>query len=101
LQEREQSSHLEEEPALEKEPALETVLKGQAVELWWDSQSERVWIVADESDARRVMLLEGVGRGSVYCPSEARRLLTIRDPETVREVHRWKRRFDGTVGKVS
>ena len=74
---------------------LEAVLKGFAVELWSD-RSGRLFIVADEEDANRLMA-DGVGRGEIYTAAEARQVVQISDPGTVAEVHEWKRRFDGVI----
>ena len=75
---------------------LEDVLKGLGIELWCDAQSERFWLVADEADAQRL----GESRGSVYTASEVRMVIGISDPETVAEIHRWKRTFDGIIREV-
>ena len=75
----------------EPEP-LEGVLKGLAVELWGD-RAGRLFIVADEEDARRL----GEPRGSVYTADELRRVVLIGDPATVLEIHEWKRRFDARL----
>ena len=76
-----------------KPEPLEMVLKGRAIELWSDRLGERLWIVADESDAR----LLGEPRGEVYTLPEMRRVIQIDDPEIVLEIHRWKQRFDGKL----
>jgi hypothetical protein len=70
---------------------LERVLNGRAIELWSDSPGERFWLVADEADAVRL----GEPRGTVYTAAEARRVIEVRDPADVAEIHEWKRRFDG------
>ena len=75
---------------------LEAVLKGQAIELWSDALGERFWLVADEDDA--ALLAEP--RGAIYTAVEARRVVQITDPATVREVHEWKRRFDASIRDV-
>ncbi len=79
-----------------KEPiqpeSLEDVLKGLAIELWSDAAGA-LFIVADEDDARRL----GEPRGIVYTKAEMRRVVEIRDPATVLEIHEWKRRFNGRV----
>lgn len=72
---------------------LETVLQGNAIELWSDTLGERFWLVADETDAVRL----GEPRGAIFTAAEARRLVQIADPIVVAEVHRWKRRFNATV----
>lgn len=71
---------------------LEAVLKGQAVELYW-TEGDRLFIVADEDDAR----LLGQPRGVIYTAAEARWIVQITDPSVVAEVHRWKRKFNATV----
>ena len=72
---------------------LESVLKGRAIELWSDALGERFWLVADEEDAATL----GEVRGTVYTAAEARRVVQIRDPASVAEIHNWKRRFDGVI----
>ena len=71
---------------------LEDVLKGLAIELWSDAAG-RLFIVADEDDARRL----GEPRGTVYTATEMRRVAQIGDPATVLEIHEWKRVFNGRV----
>ncbi len=75
----------------EPEP-LEGVLKGLAIELWSD-RAGRLFIVADEEDARRL----GEPRGTVYTADELRRVFQIGDPAIVLEIHEWKRRFDARL----
>lgn len=72
--------------------SLEAVLKGQAVELYL-ADGDRLFIVADEEDAR--LLVES--RGAIYTSAEVRLVIQIGDPSTVAEVHRWKRQFDATL----
>jgi hypothetical protein len=71
---------------------LEDVLKGLVIELWSDATG-RLFIVADEDDARRL----GEPRGTVYTAAEMRRVVQVGDPAIVAEIHAWKRRFDGCV----
>jgi hypothetical protein len=71
---------------------LEEVLKGLAVELWSDATG-CLFIVADEEDANRL----GEPRGIVYTAAEVRRVLRIGDPAIVREIHEWKRKFNGGI----
>ena len=73
-------------------PALEGVLKGVAVELWCNS-ADQLFIVADEDDAEKL----GAPRGVVYTAAEVRRIIRISDPSTVREMHEWKRKFNGVI----
>ena len=79
-----------------KEPdhpeTLEEILKGRAVELW-SNAAGRLFIVADEDDARRL----GESRGIVYTATEVRRVVRISDPAVVLEIHEWKRTFDGRL----
>src|SRR5258708_8409129 len=77
----------------EADKPLETVLRGQALELWSDALGERFWLVADEEDA----LLLGEPRGNVYTAAEMRLVVQIRDPAVVLEIHEWKRTFNGRV----
>jgi hypothetical protein len=81
------------QPTAQRESAsLESVLKGLAVELWSDDAG-RLFVVADEDDARRL----GEPRGNVYTAAEVRRVVQIDDPDIVLEIHEWKRTFDGRV----
>src|SRR5262249_27315900 len=73
----------------------EDVLRGSAVELWSDDAGA-LFIVADEDDARRL----GEPRGSVYTADEVRRVVKIAEPEIVREIHHWKRTFNGRIREV-
>lgn len=79
-----------------KEPGqpqpLEEVLKGQAIELWSDAAG-RLFLVADEDDARRL----GEPRGTVYTAAEIRRIVRVADPAIVLEIHEWKRTFNGRL----
>jgi hypothetical protein len=50
----------------------------------------RLFLVADAADAQRLMA-EGIRRGEICDASEVRRVITLTDPETVAEVHWWKR----------
>jgi hypothetical protein len=72
--------------------ALESVLKGKAIELYL-KDGDRLFIVADEEDARLV----GESRGAIYTASEARRVVQVMDPIAVAEVHLWKREFNARV----
>ena len=81
------------QPTAQRESvSLESVLKGLAIELWSDA-ADRLFIVADEDDARRL----GEPRGSVYTAAEMRRVVQIRDPAIVLEIHEWKRTFNGRL----
>src|ERR1022692_2021624 len=85
------------QPTPERESvSLESVLKGLAVELWSDATG-RLFIVANEEDARRLR----EPRGIVYTAVELRRVVQIGDPAIVREIHEWKRAFDGNVREVT
>jgi hypothetical protein len=75
---------------------LEVVLPGLAVELWSD-RAGRLFLVADEADARRVMAGFGAPRGEVYTAAEARRIVAVSDPAAVAEIQEWKRQFDATL----
>ena len=86
--------------AMNREPeTLEAVLRGLAVELWSDA-SGRLFLVADEQDARLLTEGQHVPRGSIYTAAEARCIATIRDPDVVHEVASWKAAFDATVREV-
>jgi hypothetical protein len=82
-------------PESEPEP-LEAILKGEAIELW-STAAGRFFLVADEADARQAMGCFGARRGEIYTASEARRIVAVRDPAVVAEIHDWKQRFDGVV----
>ena len=71
---------------------LEAVLKGRTVELYL-IDGDKLFIVADEADAERL----GEPRGSAYTAQEARRVVALKDPGIVREVHAWKRRFNAIL----
>jgi len=86
---------LERPKELAQSAALEDVLKGLAIELWSDAAG-RLFIVADEDDARRL----GEPKGNVYTAAEMRRVVQIGDPAIVREIHEWKRKFDGRLREV-
>ena len=81
--------------------SLESVLKNRAIELWSDALGERFWLVADEADAHLVMKCYGARRGETYSASEAQRIVAVKDPAAVKEIHAWKRRFDGVVTDAS
>jgi hypothetical protein len=81
--------------------SLESVLKNQAIELWSDALGERFWLVADEADARLAMERYGARRGQTYSALEAQRIVAVKDPAAVKEIHAWKRRFDGVVRDAS
>jgi hypothetical protein len=78
------------QPANQESGTLESVLRGLAIELWSDAAGG-LFIVADEDDARRL----GEPRGKVYTAAELRRVVQIEDPAIVREIHEWKRTFNG------
>jgi len=81
----------------ESEPELlEAVLKGQAIELW-STAAGRLFLVADEADARQTMKRFGTRRGEIYTAAEARRIIAVKDPAVVAEIHDWKQRFEGVV----
>jgi hypothetical protein len=82
-------------PETEPDP-LETVLKGQAIELW-STAAGRFFLVADEADARQAVERFGSHRGEVYTAAEARRVIAVNDPAVVAEIHAWKQQFDGIV----
>ena len=76
---------------------LEASLKGRAVELWSKLAGERLFIVADEADAAKL----GEPRGTIYTAAEVRKIVSIRNPEAVAEIHRWKRMFTGRLRECS
>jgi hypothetical protein len=83
---------LERPKGMTQSTALEDILKGFAIELWSNSAG-RLFIVADEDDARRL----GEPRGNVYAAAEIRRVVQIGDPAIVLEIHEWKRMFNGRL----
>jgi hypothetical protein len=78
------------------EPPLESVIKGRVIELWSD-KAGRLFLVADQEDARLAMERYGLRRGEIYTASEARRIVAIGDPAIIAEIHQWKREFDGKI----
>ena|SRR5437879_1220155 len=72
--------------------SLQAVMKDRAIELYLVN-GDRLFIVADEEDARRL----NQPRGAVYTAGEVERVIQIGDPETVADVHRWKREFNGII----
>jgi hypothetical protein len=57
----------------------DTTLKGHAVELWCDRTGGRVFIVADEEDAREAMSRFSARRGEVWTPGEIELVSQIED----------------------
>jgi hypothetical protein len=80
-------------PEMDSPEPMESVLKGKAVELYL-ADGDRLFLVADEEDSRQL----GEPRGTVYTATEVRRVVQIGDPAIVREIHEWKRRFNGRLG---
>ncbi len=76
--------------------SLESVLKGRVVELW-SIAAGRLFLVADETDARLASEHFGARRGEIYTAVEARRIIAVDDPSAVAEIHDFKRRFDGMI----
>ena len=82
---------------LEREgESLEVVLKGQSVELW-STLAGRLFLVADEEDARLAVEEFQARPGEIYTAAEVRRIVTVTDPAAVAEIHEYKRRFDGKI----
>lgn len=79
---------------------LEAVLKNRAIELW-STVAGRMFLVADEDDARLAMERVGALRGEIYTAAEMRRIVMVNDPVSVAEIHEWKRRFGGIVRDVA
>jgi hypothetical protein len=75
---------------------LESVLKNLAIELW-STAADRLFLVADEEDARRAKEHFGARRGEIYAAAEARQIVTVNNPAVVAEIQNWKRRFDGVI----
>ena len=70
-----------------REYSLEGTLKGTAVCLALDSTGERLWIVADEEDARRL----GEPRGETFTAEEVRIIARIDDPHIVEDIRQFKK----------
>lgn len=81
---------------IESAPSLEDVLQDRAIELW-STSSGRLFLVADEEDARLAMERCRSRRGEIYTAAEMRMIIAVDDPASVAEIHDWKRRFDGAV----
>lgn len=81
---------------LESHPTLDSVLRDLVIELC-SAENGRLFLVADDIAASRVLAQLGTRRGEIYIASEIRRINAMQDPALVAEVHKWKRRFDGTV----
>lgn len=79
-----------------KTEPVESVLKDRAIELW-STAVGRLFLVADEEDARRAKESFGARRGEIYTAAEARRIIAVNDPALVAEIHDWKQRFDGAL----
>ena len=75
---------------------LEDALAGHAIELWSDALG-RLFLVADEADARAAIDRLGARRGEVYTAAEVRRIVAVNDPAVVAEIHDWKRQFNGAL----
>jgi hypothetical protein len=85
------------QPATDTQQAtLEESLRDRAIELW-STAAGRLFLVADETDARLAVERLGARRGEIYTAAEARRIVAVKDPSVVAEIHDWKRRFDGVV----
>lgn len=83
-------------PLGEPSESLQCVLKGNAVELW-STAAGRLFLVADEADAREALKRFGLRRGEIYTGIEATRIIALKDAAAAAEIHDWKRRFDGVV----
>ena len=77
---------------------LESVLKDRAIQLW-STRAGRLFLVADSEDAILAVTRLGTRRGEIYTSAEIRRIVAVRDPAVVSEIHEWKRRFDGALGE--
>jgi hypothetical protein len=83
-------------PEPDQAVSLEAVLKGRSIELW-STAAGGLFLVADEEDAHLAIERFGARRGEIYSAAEARRIVAVKDPAIVAEIHDWKRRFDGVV----
>ena len=75
---------------------LESGLEDRAIELW-STRAGRLFLVADSEDAIWAMTRLRARRGEIYTSAEIRRIVSVRDPAVVSEIHEWKRRFDCTI----
>lgn len=91
----EASAILSDAPEPKTKP-LEDVLRGRSIELW-STAAGRLFLVADEHDARLASERFGARRGEIYTVAEARRIVSVDDPSAVAEIHDWKRWFDGAI----
>src|SRR6478672_6628565 len=81
---------------INKDTSLETVLKGEAIELWMD-RAGRLFLVADELDVALVMKRDGGGCGDVYAATESRRIVRITGRKDMEQIHSWKRAFNAMI----
>ncbi len=79
---------------------LEVALKGQSVELW-STRAGRLFLVADEEDARVAIEQLQARPGEIYTAAEVRRIVAVTDPAAVAEIHDYKRRFNGKIRQSS
>jgi hypothetical protein len=70
------------------------------VSAWRVSLEGRLFLVADDEDARGAMERFGARRGEIYIAAEARRIIAVRDPAIVAEIHDWRQRCDGVVREL-
>jgi hypothetical protein len=84
-------------PSGSRSEAVELPLKGHAIELWCDHAGGRVFIVADEADAREVIRRFGARRGEVWIPAEIELVGRIEDQAIRDEVADFKRQIDGRL----
>jgi hypothetical protein len=93
---------LRDEPSIplgQSDEPLVRVRKGRAIELW-STSAGRLFLVADESDARQAMERYGARCGEIYTTIEATRIVAVRDAAVVSEIQDWKRRFNGVVHEL-
>jgi hypothetical protein len=76
--------------------ATEDPLKRHVVELWCDTVGGRVWIVADEEDARRAMKRMSVDRAEIWTVQEIELIARINDPALRLQVAQFKRQLGGS-----
>jgi len=75
---------------------LETVLKSRAIELWVTG-ADRLFLVADEDDARQAFERFGAVPWDIYTVAEGWRVIAVNDPTVVAEIHEWKREFNAVL----
>ena len=82
------------EPAKPAKPSPFT-LEGHAVE--FERQGERCFLVADDTDAQRLIARHGASLGETWTVAELNLIATVNDQADRAQIARWKRTFNGTL----